>query len=610
MMKNKKGFTLIELLVCITILGIIMGMSIPVIRNITVKNSNTKYSAYLDVVEHAARLYVDTYAYDMFGHYESGCAYVTIEDLLEKKLLKDFNSDGITCNTTSTYVEVTKFEGNYSFKSFLGCANKDTPNQLIYTLPVNGEANFQDPATCAGIDTEATIGLTVTPNSSNDKTKKSEDVKIRISGRLGINPGSTVWYKWSKDNYSFNTYGMQEIAFTIPPEPVQRVDISAGRPIELESSYISTPIGESGKVYLIVYSANLGDFYGNEWSYNNSNYVAFGPYTIDNDSPRFDTSSAVVSGNGYYNNDTPRLSLSVTDDVARTEDIKMCVSYADFCSDWEDFSANKILPTIPNFEYNGSNYKVYVSLKDLAGNIAQKEFIYKSYKECTSQTDNGSWTGDCPPCGTNVVIQQTKARKDSYLGTSCDSMIREYTCSIPSCCSKTTTVCGDYGEYSACSRPCGIGVKSRSRSCSIVSAIDGSDCGTVDDSSQLIETVECNTQACAPMLCQDPATNYNYHNCNTFDKYVTSRSCSVGFLPGYSTICIDYVAGKKEDNVEPTVSCKIEGSTNNNYPNRDWFTNCKPALSLTASYNFTMRIDNGLNYMTKGGETVYGVNQR
>ena len=56
MMKNKKGFTLIELLVCITILGIIMGMSIPVIRNITVKNSNTKYSAYLDVVEHAAML--------------------------------------------------------------------------------------------------------------------------------------------------------------------------------------------------------------------------------------------------------------------------------------------------------------------------------------------------------------------------------------------------------------------------------------------------------------------------------------------------------------------------------------------------------------------------
>ena len=404
---------------------------------------------------------------------------------------------------------------------------------------------------------------------------------------------------------------MQEAAFTIPPEPVQRVDISASRTIELESSSISTPIGESGNVYLIVYSITLGDFYGNEWSYNNSNYVAFGPYTIDNEPPSFDASSAIVSGNGSYNNDTPRLSLSVTDDVSKTEDIKMCVSYTGFCSDWVEFSANKTLPTIPDFEYNGSNYRVYVSLKDLAGNVAQKEFIYKSYKECTSQIDNGNWTGDCPACGTNVVIQQTKARKDTYLGSSCANIVRDYTCSIPSCCSRTTTVCGDYGDYGDCSRPCGIGVKSRERSCSIVSAIDGSDCGIVEDSSELIETVECNTQACAPMLCQEPASNYMSHDCNTFDKYVTERECGVDFFPDSSTICIDYVAGKKENNVEPTVSCKIDSYDSGEYPDRpDWFTNCKPVLSTQYVYDFYMRIDNGLNYMTKGGETLYLVGPR
>ena len=81
MKNNRKGFTLIELLVCITILGIIMGMSIPVIRNITVKNSNTKYSSYLDTVVNAAKLYVDSYGEDLFGHYDSGCNYVTFEDL-------------------------------------------------------------------------------------------------------------------------------------------------------------------------------------------------------------------------------------------------------------------------------------------------------------------------------------------------------------------------------------------------------------------------------------------------------------------------------------------------------------------------------------------------
>ena len=50
-MKKKKGFTLVELLVVIVILGIITGISIPLIRNIQAKNEMRKYTTYMSLVK-------------------------------------------------------------------------------------------------------------------------------------------------------------------------------------------------------------------------------------------------------------------------------------------------------------------------------------------------------------------------------------------------------------------------------------------------------------------------------------------------------------------------------------------------------------------------------
>ena len=77
---NKKGFTLVELLVTIAILGIISGLSIPVIRNINQQRINKRYSTYLDSLSYASKLYTDSYAVDMFGHSTTGCAYITFDD--------------------------------------------------------------------------------------------------------------------------------------------------------------------------------------------------------------------------------------------------------------------------------------------------------------------------------------------------------------------------------------------------------------------------------------------------------------------------------------------------------------------------------------------------
>ena len=116
---------------------------------------------------------------------------------------------------------------------------------------------------------------------------------------MGIrrDPSLKVMYKWSTSNVDFTTDGMYtaNIIDNVPTEAAQRLDLSEGRMINVDSSYFSTPVGESGKVYLIIYSDNLMDLYDVPWSYNDSNYKAFGPYNIDNEPPVFDNSSAIVS---------------------------------------------------------------------------------------------------------------------------------------------------------------------------------------------------------------------------------------------------------------------------------------------------------------------------
>jgi general secretion pathway protein G len=60
-MKNNKGFTLVELLVVIVILGIVTGLSIPLLRNVRENNEKKEYSTYMDTLEYSAKLYIDSY---------------------------------------------------------------------------------------------------------------------------------------------------------------------------------------------------------------------------------------------------------------------------------------------------------------------------------------------------------------------------------------------------------------------------------------------------------------------------------------------------------------------------------------------------------------------
>lgn len=67
-----------ELLVTIVVLGIIVGLSIPVVRNIQLAQIEKRYNTYLESVGYAAKLYTDSYSEDLYEGRTSGCIYVAL----------------------------------------------------------------------------------------------------------------------------------------------------------------------------------------------------------------------------------------------------------------------------------------------------------------------------------------------------------------------------------------------------------------------------------------------------------------------------------------------------------------------------------------------------
>ena len=136
--KNQHGFTLIELLVVIVIIGIITVLALPGVQQLQARNRNKKYETYSSTLKSAGKLYTDSYSDDMFGMTGSGCFDISYNELKGKALIKDFSSEGITCDDPSTFVQVKRSGGQYTYDVSLKClkdgAVKDCSPQLERTF--------------------------------------------------------------------------------------------------------------------------------------------------------------------------------------------------------------------------------------------------------------------------------------------------------------------------------------------------------------------------------------------------------------------------------------------------------------------------------------------
>jgi len=305
---NRKGFTLTELLVVVVILGIISGLSIPLIRSLSSNMEEKKYNAYADTVLQAAKLYNNSYSEDLFGRKEYGCSYVTYEQLSDKNLLKDINIERVSCATDQTIVRIIKQKDKYGYSGVIGCGRVDSNGHVsnIKRYP-EGTTLSLDHNSCTG-SASNNIGISVDDRYiGGEYDKKKKTTKILLSSGTGINNHISIKTAWSTDPNGFDSAtDWTKAGFEIKGD--QEKKLLNGELIEVSSNQISTPSNKSGDYYLLVKVDELVDLYGSKWVNNltvggivaavRDNYISYGPFKIDNDKPTITLDLYACGANG------------------------------------------------------------------------------------------------------------------------------------------------------------------------------------------------------------------------------------------------------------------------------------------------------------------------
>ena len=420
-MKNRKGFTLVELLVVIVILGIVTGLSIPLIRNIQTNNEKKEYTTYMETLKYSSKLYIDSYGEDLFGRHKSGCVTISYNDLYQKGLIKDIPIDNVSCATDNTFVRVVKLDGKYGYSTSIGCGNVINNNVNINTSISNVIGTLDDDV--CRYDAAMKISSSPVPDKNNNYKKRN--IKVNIQSMTGVNNNAIIYYGFS---YGKNTNVInndwKKLNIKIPGKKKQKEDVYGGKVISIESSDLVTPVGITGDLYLVLRIDKLENLAEEEWKpekAEDGNVMYFGEYRVDNAKPQFNDSTIISSENGF-NSLKPKLNLKATDNFSTTNELSMCISYgSDTCSrtvkdmknktnvsnylnntKYEQYDNDKVLNDI-NGVYNSSTHTIFVTIADAAGNYEKQTFQYRVARTWTL-TYNSNGGSACSPASKSFTF--------------------------------------------------------------------------------------------------------------------------------------------------------------------------------------------------------------
>lgn len=135
---NQKAFTLIEMLVVIIIIGIILAIAIPSVRNITNQNKNKIYQTHMEIVEVKTKLLMDQYKGELLSKKEN-CFQIDYQELLKNEWITE---QGVFCNGS---IIITKSGNQKSLSAdyYLSCVDKNNNSLHEDNTAPSGCATFK-----------------------------------------------------------------------------------------------------------------------------------------------------------------------------------------------------------------------------------------------------------------------------------------------------------------------------------------------------------------------------------------------------------------------------------------------------------------------------------
>lgn len=259
---GKKGFTLVELLAVLVILGIVTGLSLPLLKTIQDINKNKKFNSYSDSMKYGAKLYLNSYEMDSFGDVGSGCTKIGFTELNNKGLLKDIALDNVSCEDDATFVRVLKVNDHYGYSMHVKCTNTVT-HKLEYQYPENSN----DAGDC-DFGNGKLIDVKPIPDHTTSYVQSVDDIVVRLESYTGIYPNDvSIEYAFSTQKNENSIIGTwNPLSFTVPNENTQYSAIeNDSLPIKVDSAKFKTPEGYTGTLYLLVRVINLKDLADRNW---------------------------------------------------------------------------------------------------------------------------------------------------------------------------------------------------------------------------------------------------------------------------------------------------------------------------------------------------------